>query len=89
MKILHNSFGVFWKIDTAQRTQFMADMFKFHSDETARDVAARHARMFPQDIICSVRGPDGRFQPFKGETFRPSAREAAAMAAELNRYRHG
>ena len=67
----------------------MADMFKFHPDETAREIAARHRRMFPKDIICSVRDSSGRFCPFKGERFEPSAREAAAMVAELNRYRHG
>lgn len=67
----------------------MADHGKLSPTETARDVAARHAAMFPQDVICSVRGSDGRFQPFKAVTFKPSAREAAAMVAELNRYRHG
>ena len=89
MKILHNSFAVFWKIDATQRTQFMADHGKLSPDDTARDVAARHAAMFPADVICSVRDASGRFCAFKPVTFKPSAREAAAMVAELNRYRHG
>lgn len=84
MKILSNSFAVFWNTGKNDGVQFMADMFKFHPEETARDIAERHARLFPDDRILSVRDGTGRFQPFK-----PSKREAAALVAELNRYRHG
>ena len=64
MKILPKSFAVFWR-SRDSRVQFHGDMFKLYIDDTAKDIADRYARLFPNDIICSIRDGSGRFVAFK------------------------
>jgi hypothetical protein len=59
MKIL--GYSVFWSM-TGSKTQHHADMF---AAETAQQAVDQFRKLFPNDIIRSVRSPSGRFEAFK------------------------
>lgn len=59
MRILHGAYAVFWSPQGAS-IQFHADV----PSGSPAEAAEVFRNMFPQDILRSVRGPDGRFQRF-------------------------
>jgi hypothetical protein len=64
MKIIDNTFAVFWR-SADHRQQFHADAAKLFPDEPVRYVAARYRQIFPSDVICSIRDKSGRFVAFR------------------------
>ena len=64
MKIIPKSLAVFWALPGKPAVQFHADFFPF-PHETVADAVARYRRLFPADVIRSVRDQSGRFLPFK------------------------
>lgn len=64
MRILHNTFAVFWT-RPGYKTQFHADVGRGDDIKTPAECAAWFKRLFPGDIVLSVRDSSGRFLPFK------------------------
>jgi hypothetical protein len=73
--------AVFWH-GPNDTQQFHADMTQ-EPGESVPAMVERFRDMFPCDTVTSVRDTSGRFIPFK-----PSKREAAAMASEYKRFRY-
>jgi hypothetical protein len=59
MKII--GYALFWSMP-GSKTQFHADMF---AAKTAQEAADMFRKVFPGDIVRSVRSPSGRFEAFK------------------------
>lgn len=54
-------YAIFWSIP-GSKTQFHADMF---AAETAQQAVDQFRKVFPNDVIRSVRSSSGRFEAFK------------------------
>lgn len=66
MRIIENTFAIFWSMPCkGKRQQFHADMAKLYPDEMPSMSVARFRTLFPADCVHSVRDRSGRFLPFK------------------------
>lgn len=60
MRILPNTFAVFWKPSASCRVQFMADV----PAASAEEAFSAFRSSFPSDLVCSVRDHAGRFAAY-------------------------
>lgn len=64
MHLLNNTFAIFWTRKGWKR-QFHADWGKETPSQSAKEVVQTFRKLFPDDIVMSVRDNSGRFVAFK------------------------